>query len=234
MSTTAYSSAEVKSGVFITLSILLLLGLLVIVGRFMSGETHTYQVRFGYISGLEEKAPVYYAGREAGKVTKIAIFSGEERPVLVTVAIASHVKLRDDSQAYVDTLGLMGEKFVELTPGSGAAGFRENTEVVEGTDPIPMHLIVRKMNLLADRMDELTTSLNPLVNRMDHIMAEHGDEMGGLIDNLNSATGTVDGLLTDKRSELADAISKLNETATNVRDMTEDLKTHPWRLLRKN
>ncbi|HXV28660.1 MAG TPA: MlaD family protein [bacterium] len=203
-----YSAQEVKAGSLVTLSLLLLLGLTFIVGNFMGGKTQTWQIRFGYISGLKKDAPVYFAGHEVGKVDRIEIVKGEERPVYVTVRITDEVRLRENSEAYVDTLGLMGEKFVELTPGSNSASFLEKGRQIQGTDPIPMYLLVQQMNLLATRMDEMTENLNPMFEQMNSMMKGHDEE-------------------------LAKMIANFHETSANIRDMTHNLKFHPWRLVRK-
>lgn len=204
----SYSAAEVKSGILVTISLVVLLILTFIVGRFMGGNTHSYPVRFGYISGLEKNAPVHFSGHEVGKVERIEILRGEARPIQVTVRIADRVELREDSQAFVDTLGLLGEKFVEITAGTQTSERLKPGASLTGTDPIPMYLLIQKMNLLADRMDQMTVSLIPLTKRMD-------------------------GITQAKEEEIAKIIGNIHETSANLRDMTHDLKFRPWRLLRK-
>lgn len=205
----SYSSAEVKSGALVIAALVGLFGMTVVVGNVMRGETKTWQVQFGYVSGLEKNAPVYFAGTEVGKVDEIQVLHGEERPVLLTLSIDKEIQLRGDSQAFVDTLGMMGEKFVELTPGTKAASMINQDTVIQGHDPIPMHEMIEKMNVLADRMEELTTSINPLMARVNGIVAENEEEIHKIIANLE-------------------------QTSANVRDMTHDLKFRPWRLVRKN
>lgn len=204
----AYSQAEVKSGFLITASLVVLFMLTFVVGRFVGGSTRELQVRFGYISGLEKNAPVHFSGHEVGKVDKIEITRGQEKSVLVTLRISDKVDVRENSQCMVDTLGLLGEKFLEITSGTLDSPILKPGGILTGTDPIPMYLLIRKMNLLADRMDEMTVSLNPLVQRMDTLLAGNEEEVSKMISNLN-------------------------ETSANLRDMTHELKFHPWRLLRK-
>ncbi len=163
----SYSSNEVKSGVLIAVSLVLLFVLTFIVGSFVTGETKTYQVRFGYIAGLEDNSPVYYSGREVGKVDLIEVFSDQEEPVLLTIRIAADIDLREDTDAFIDTLGMMGEKLVELTSGSVDKPVLKSGAVINGTDPIPMYLLISKMNLLADRMDTMTEVLTPMVTQFD-------------------------------------------------------------------
>ncbi len=203
-----YSLQEVKAGFLVTMSLVLLFALTFIVGNFMGGKTQVWQIEFGYISGLKKDAPVYFAGHEVGKVDRIEIVKGVERPVLVTVRVSDNVKLRENSEAYVDTLGLMGEKFVELTPGFNPGPFLEEGKTIVGTDPIPLYLLVQQMNLLATRMDEMTASLNPMMKELNTMMKGHEEDFAKMISNFH-------------------------ETSANIRDMTHDLKYRPWRLVRK-
>lgn len=203
-----YSSEEVKSGILISVSLIVLLMLTFVVGRFLGGNTRSWEIRFGYISGLEKNAPVHYSGHEVGKVDRIEVVRGQERSIVVIVRISDKVELREDSRAFVDTLGLLGEKFVELTAGTPQAPLLKPGTAMIGTDPIPMYLLIQKMNLLADRMEEMTRSLNPLLTRFD-------------------------GLTKGKEEELAKIIANIHETTANLRDMTHDLKFRPWRLIRK-
>ncbi len=204
----SYTSNEVKSGIFITGSLAVLLVLTFIVGHWSTGATSVYSLRFGYISGLEKNAPVYVAGHEVGKVNAITIEPNSERFVLVTMQIPQHVILHEDCTAFIDTLGMMGEKFVEINPGTLKSPALKPGSTVQGTDPIPMHLLVQKMNLLASRFDELTVSLNPLVL------------------NLNS-------LVKGNQEELSKTIANFEQSSANIRDMTAELKSRPWRLVRK-
>jgi len=204
----SYSQAEIKSGLLVSIAFVLLLGLTFIVGGFLKGGGQEFQVQFGYVSGLGDNAPVYFAGREVGKVSSIDIVNDTEKPVRVTVKVADHVRLRSDSAAFIDTLGLMGEKFVELSPGTVGADAIAPGTVIMGTDPIPMHLMVRRMNLLAERMEVMTDSLNPMMEKLNTMMVGHEEEIAAIIGNAN-------------------------EISANLRDMTHDLKYRPWRLLRK-
>ncbi len=207
-SSNAYSSSEIKSGFFVLVTIVLLLVLTFVVGGYFKKGANEWQIQFGYLSGLSDSAPVYYAGREVGKVDKIQIRRGESRPVLVTVKISQEAFVRKDSVAYIDTLGMMGEKFIEISVGSKEAPPMEVGKVIEGVDPIAMHVLIRKMNLLADEVALMTQSLNPLLKSVN-------DVVGG------------------NKEEISKTLGNLSEVSSNVRDMTADLKLHPWRLIRK-
>ncbi len=207
-SSSSYSSSEIKSGFFVLIAIVLLLVLTFVIGGFFKGGDNAWKVRFGYLNGLEDNAPVYYAGHEVGKVDNIKIIPGDARPVIVTVKISSDAYLRQDSVAYIDTLGMMGEKFIELSTGSKESPAMAPGTEIEGNDPIPMHVLIRKMNLLADEVAKLTETLNPLMSTANRLVEGHEED-------------------------ISKSISNLHEVTANLRDMTHDLKLHPWRLIRK-
>lgn len=207
-SSNVYSSSEVKSGFFVLITITMLLVLTFVIGGYFKKGANEWKIQFGYLNGLDSSAPVYYAGREVGKVDSIQILPGEPRPILVTVKVSKNAYVRKDSVAYIDTLGMMGEKFVEISVGSPEAPAMETGTVIQGIDPIAMHVIIRKMNLLADEVSTMTENLNPLLKTVN-------DVVGG------------------NKEEISKSIANLHEVSANLRDMTADLKLHPWRLIRK-
>jgi phospholipid/cholesterol/gamma-HCH transport system substrate-binding protein len=207
-SSNGYSSSEIKSGFFVLITIIMLLVLTFVVGGYFKKGANELKIQFGYLNGLSDSAPVYYAGREVGKVDKIQLVPGEPKPVTVTVKVSKEVYVREDSVAYIDTLGMMGEKFIEISVGSQNAPAMGAGKVIRGIDPIPMHVLIRKMNDLADEVSQMTETLNPLLK-------------------------TTNDIVSGNKEEISKSISNLHEVTANLRDMTADLKLHPWRLIRK-
>ena len=179
-----YSKEEVKSGMLISAALALLLGLTFTVGNFSRGVTQTCKTRFGYVNSLKKNAPVYYAGHEVGRVLDIAVEVGQEKPVVVTLQIPKSIILREDSHAFVDTMGLMGEKFVELVPGSsGAPALKTDAEILS-TDPVRMYLLMQKMDSLATQMQSMMDSLDPMLHT-------HGEEISKIISNIHETSANL-------------------------------------------
>lgn len=229
----SYSAAEVKSGFFILFSIAVLLVMTFVVGGMRGGEKVNYQVRFGYVGGLEEGAPVYFAGREVGKVKSLEVQNGEERPIVITLEAPSSLIVREDSPVYVDTLGMMGEKLVEIGSGSKTKPVLQPGAMLEGQDPIPMHQMIGTLNTLSNEMVQMSESLNPLVENLNQLMQKNAETIEELLQNINGTTAGLSKILNGNQEQISRTIANLEATSANVRDMTEDLKTHPWRLLRK-
>lgn len=203
------TASEIRSGAFVTLSGIALLGLL-----FMAGNTHPLkdtqpvQILFHYIGGLEKNAPVHFAGHEVGRITDIQIQSHSEVQVLVTAQISKTVILRKDSQALIDVLGFMGEKLVELTPGSPEASLLGPDEKVRGVDPILLPILMKRAAELVEDLNRTNDSVKTLVADLHQMVGENRTDLRGILKNLNESSG-------------------------NLKEMTQDLKVHPWKLLRK-
>jgi len=108
---------ELAVGFFLLLGILSLayisinLGKLEIVGR----EGYTVYADFEKAGGIKPKAMVEMAGVEVGTVKSIGITSDYRARVELT--IDKDIKLQEDAIASIKTKGLIGEQFVQISPG---------------------------------------------------------------------------------------------------------------------
>lgn len=205
-----YTAAEIRSGFFVTFAAAALLGLLFMSGHFqLFSETYEARILFNYISGLAKNAPVHFAGHEVGKVTNIQLVGQKDGQVAVTVRIDKSAVLRKNSQAFIDLLGFMGEKFVELTPGTPDSPPLQKDDALPGSDPVAMNELMEKGTDIADELQKTTVSLQGLIKNIDQTVAGSHPDLEAIFQNLNSSS-------------------------QNLKEMTSDLKLHPWKLLRKS
>lgn len=201
---------EVRSGVFVVACALTLFVLL-----FLSGQsqllqgTKSYQIGYNYIGGLAENAPVHFAGHKVGKVTKIEFTGNTENAVLVHISISNKVVLRQDTQAYIDALGLMGEKYIELSIGTANSAAIEKNGFLRGEDPMPMMTIIKKGTEVLEQFER------------------SGDAMEGIVGDLKVIVG-------ENKTQIDGTIKNTHDITQNLKEMTDDLKKHPWKLVRKS
>ena len=205
----SFSASEIRSGFLVTASVVCLLVLLFLAGKSQLFK-NTYQVRilFNFVSGLAKNAPVHFAGHEVGTVSDVRLSSEEEGQVVVTATIAKEARLRKDSQAFIDLLGFMGEKFLELTPGSAQAPFLQTNETLRGTDPVALSEMMKQGREVAQELEKTTVSLQNLIQNLNQVVGENRQDLSVIFDNLNASS-------------------------ENLKEMTHDLKLHPWKLLKK-
>ena len=95
-------------------------------------ETYPVTARFTSISGLKEGSTIELAGVVVGKVSQIELDAGDYEAV-VHLNIDKTIELTDDSIASIRTSGIIGDKFIKLTPG-GSDIILEAGDVIDETE----------------------------------------------------------------------------------------------------
>ena len=127
-------SVEMIVGLFLFLGLVSISYLAVKLGDIALFGDNSYPIRaqFISISGLKEGAPVELAGVKIGKVARIALHP-EDYEAEVELAINRDVKLHEDVIASIRTQGIIGDKFIKITPG-GADEFLQAGMTIEETE----------------------------------------------------------------------------------------------------
>jgi len=130
-------SLEIGTGLFVLLGFAALAFLttqLPASGLQWHSATSSYQVtaRFDNIGGLKVGAPVTMAGVRVGRVTGVR-FDPSDYKALVTMAIEnSYNQIPDDSDAAIQTSGLLGANYVGIGPG-GSSSYLANGSQLQFT-----------------------------------------------------------------------------------------------------
>lgn len=235
--------AEIKVGIFVVV-ILFLFG----VGVFVIGSHQKYFQRqytlwasFSNIQGLIVGAPVSLAGLTVGRVNAI-IFPEDprEKTIKVELKIKKGVqkRIREDSIASIQTMGLLGDKYVEISMGSLENKVLQDGDYIKSSNPFDLLAYASK---LEEAIDVINTILIDVREISSQVRGGKGllhailyDPAGGkLVNNLSVASGSLDDLMKDLSSaaKSADNIVKKVERGEGtlggiVNDPTvyEDLK----------
>jgi len=115
-------SSEAKVGLFVLVALILLAYMSFRVGEYGFGLKKGYfvNVLFDNVTGLEKDASVTIAGVEVGRVESISLADGK---ALVTLRIVPDVMLEKDVRASIKTHGILGDKFIEIEPGTKESGY---------------------------------------------------------------------------------------------------------------
>jgi phospholipid/cholesterol/gamma-HCH transport system substrate-binding protein len=198
---------EVKVGIVVAIAIVILIFSAFIVREgeiygFRAKE-YTIKVVFNFVGGLKETAPVRLAGVKVGKVEKIRFIQEPLTKVEATISLKEAIQLRENAQFSITTVGLLGEKYIEITPGSFDAPIIKPGVTLVGKDAVDV--------------SEVFTSAGDAMQ-----------DLGGIISSVRRGKGTAGKLVTDE--ELYD---NLNAMIKNLREVSEEVKKHPWKLFRK-
>jgi len=106
-------------------------------------DSYTVNARFGSISGLKSGATVEIAGVRVGKVTKVDL-DREDYEAIVEMKIDKGVDLQEDVIASIRTAGVIGDKYVSLTPGGAEEIIGPQGEIIETESSINLEELVSK------------------------------------------------------------------------------------------
>ena len=107
---------ELLVGLFMIIGITCLTYLSIKLGRMeiIGDKGYKLYAEFSEIGGLKNGASVEIAGVEVGRVKNISLSDYQAK---IELQINSGVKIQEDSIAAVKTKGLLGEKYIQISPG---------------------------------------------------------------------------------------------------------------------
>jgi phospholipid/cholesterol/gamma-HCH transport system substrate-binding protein len=131
---------------------------------------------FHNVQGLTSGAPVRLVGKDVGLVEFVtfAPLEGDLPPVRVVMQIDDAVRdrVRSDSVASIGTIGLLGDKYVELAMGTPEGRVLEEGEQLPSVSPLDLNEVVVRGTEAIDHVATLATNVNRVVE-------EFGRRMGG-------------------------------------------------------
>ncbi len=139
------TNLEITVGVFLLAGFISFSWLAVKMGDInpFANETYPVTARFTSISGLKEGATIELAGVIVGKVSQIELDAGEYEAV-VHLNVEKTVALTDDSIASIRTSGIIGDKYIKLTPGGSEIMLEAGDEIDETESAISLEELVSK------------------------------------------------------------------------------------------
>ena len=160
--------SEVKVGLLVLISfILFVTGIFVVSDiRSLWDKKKTITILFRYADGITAGSPVWWAGFEVGGVKDIRIAPGVADRIAVTVKISPDARVRKDSHAEIRSLGMMGAKYVEISPGSPESPELASGDTIDGHSPASLSEIIETGGKVASSLLELTQEAKDLVSEV--------------------------------------------------------------------
>ena len=235
-------SPEAKVGIFVLMGIILLVYMSLRVGGIKFGRPEGYEifVKFDSVAGLDKDASVRIAGVEVGRVKDIIL---EYNKAKVTLMINSDVKVGKDFSAVLKTKGLLGERYLELIPGSpNAPAMEPGGEITKITTYTDMDKLITIMSDVAIDIKKVSESLasvlggsegeatlrnivknvEDITERIDNMVKANDEKFGRILTNFEEFSSD----LKEKGPEITDGLKavsdNLNQVIAENRDTLKD------------
>ena len=137
------SRVNIAVGIFVILGIAALAYLSIQLGQvsFLGGRGYTVTVDFPSVGGLKAGSAVEIAGVEIGRVESIGLADYQAR---VTLRVQPGVKLQEDVIASIKTKGLIGEKYLRISPGGSDKIIPPSGRIREVEAPVDFEELLSK------------------------------------------------------------------------------------------
>jgi phospholipid/cholesterol/gamma-HCH transport system substrate-binding protein len=197
---------EVKIGVFLAGAFLILA-----VFIFVAGDMSTWFQKSGYelsvlfpsATGLEPHAAVRLAGVKIGYVKEIRL---DERKARVILAVWPKYQVPKGSRATLTSIGLVGERFIEISP-SDQAEFLRPGETLEAGVSIGFDQIGGLAASIGDDLKAVSVSIRELTGE------ETKQNLSAILKNLNAFTQELSDFMAANKGELETGIQSASQAA---------------------
>ena len=214
-------SPTARVGLFMLLALVVLGVFIVKIEEIPIGSRsgrHRVQASFPSVAGLDEKSPVRIAGVRVGIVEKISL-DGDR--ALVTLALDPEVTLHQGASAEVTSLGMLGDKYVQLYPGPLDAPALAPGTVLPGTSPLAFDQVLKTANDVGGDLQAVTASLRRSLG------GEEGQRrLDEILENIRQLTADTRALVAANREDV-------DATISNFRSFSDTLSTELPRLAEK-
>lgn len=202
-------SLELRVGIFVIVTIIAVL--LFIFTQATSSKYKGYEigVMFDYVSGLETGSPVRVSGVRAGEVRDIEILYEAQPKVLAKLRLRQDIKIGRYSRITIQTLGIIGEKYIEIAPSSYKE-YIQPDEIVEGENPLSLEKLAEASQSIIVRLNDVIADISRLTG--DEQLREN---VKAVINNSASAIQRIDNAF-EKIEWLADTVVETNEKTQDI------------------
>lgn len=216
---------EAKVGLLFIFALLLVIGFAFALGVVTPmASTKDLTIAYNFAGGIEVGSPVRVMGIKVGKVKAID-FSPEFRmpddeevklKVKIVIEKKAWSSIREDSRFYINLAGVIGEKFLEITPGTISSRELTPGQVVRGEDPPRIdQLISQSYGLAGKIVDMVEKNEGSVVNTIE--------TMNNLVVNLNKLMVQIE--KTTKATDIHKLINNLVVLSGDMSHFSQKLRT---------
>ena len=231
---------EIKVGAFVILGLALLVVFVFAIGDLSKALKPGYPLRITFDSGngITHGAPVQYAGVEVGSVRNVKLIpssDGAKPKIQIVIHLPASVRVRSDDEASISTFDLLGEKYLEITPGPGKGTVMTQNGELIGKLPVSTERVIERSNEVLTELKQTLTGGNSFFG---------GEEARVYLKEAiqEARDGTRNWKVLGERLNLAMSYAESGEGTLGkllfdeglyrqMTDFVDDLQAHPWKLL---
>jgi phospholipid/cholesterol/gamma-HCH transport system substrate-binding protein len=186
---------QVRVGILVLAALVVFMATILTLGRqeHVWERKQTYELHLVRTNGLQSGGQVSLSGVTVGSVTGLRFPANlADSYIVVTIEVARAVtdRIRGDTVASVRTLGLLGDRYIELTPGSPDQPAIEAGGLIAAIDPVDYEQVLGRSGDIVTNVVEVTTSLKDVLQTI-----QRGEGLlGAMVQNKEFGDATLQNL----------------------------------------
>jgi phospholipid/cholesterol/gamma-HCH transport system substrate-binding protein len=237
---------EVITGAFVLVGLAAATFMVVLLGAQQRIFEKRFRVNaiFGTVSGLRAGAPVFVAGVNVGSVDRLRFVSADTyqptvdepasappRPVgrvgkvevVMNVEERFHDQIRQDSVATIASVGLLGDKSIEISVGGADQPVVAPGATLRSQDPLTLTEIIDQIEPIRDKLDTILGDIASATGNLtggDKPIAKSLESMSNILEKVDRGEGTIGRLVNSPAVEV-----ELTATLENARALLISAQT---------
>ena len=247
-------------GLFVIVGFVMLsLMVFFISGVYLFRPGYAVNVMYDYVSILDKGAPIRMAGVRIGEVNQVDLLYdtiSQKTRVKIKLFIEKGVEIRKNYKFKIQGTHILSEPHIEISPEPGNSSLLEDGATIEGESLVPVEAFIDRAQKIAENIETLTTTFKDVLSDKENgktvkqIMANlakitdslqqalngREENLGQVIVNLNKSTDSLKQILdqVNQGQGTVGALLKKDEIYQDMRSLMSDVKSHPWKLFKKN
>lgn len=219
-------SNEARVGIFTTVGLSLLIGIIIYLSGFDFGRNkdYTFDITFNQVTGLKVGAGVSYAGIVAGRVSSIEAYQDKAK---VTVVIKGDMQIAKDSLFTINSDGLMGEKFISIIPPQHPRGeYLVGGENVQGVDEKGLDYLLSQAGLTLNDVRQLLKSMNTVLGNKDvqESLVQSAISLKEITGNMSELTRVMATLAVNNQQDIDNMIKNLSVMTASMAKAADEIE----------
>jgi phospholipid/cholesterol/gamma-HCH transport system substrate-binding protein len=140
------SKTEFLVGLFVLLGVAAIIHLSIRAGSgtLLGGDTYLLETRFANAGGIHRGSSVMLSGVGVGRVEGVRM-EPSDFSAIVTLRLPTALRLPTDSMASIKTSGLIGDKFIALSPGADEVFLEPGARIIDTESAVDLESLIGKM-----------------------------------------------------------------------------------------
>jgi len=223
---------QLRIGALVLVGIVLFVGFVLSIGKrsALFQEHYSLWASFSSTEGLSEGAPVRLAGVTVGNVTRITFGRDpRDRRIAINLSIERRVqdRIRDDSVASIGTIGLVGDKVLDITVGSHDSPVLQSGARLASVDPPDYFRLLQKGDHILENVTRITASLDEFLagggQTEKRTLNEALRSLRNTIVEIEKGSGLIHDLIYDK--EGGEILGRVDRTVKSLERLAQAVET---------